>query len=167
MSLKKELQRIIGLENPFSEASKKLHGTWMLVNDKLAQIREFQDGGIAYLYNENGEPYKEIVKTLETWLPESGNYALSNGSFATIVKTAKRQWLKSFHDSFYSIYIEGRKPKNYLNELAHAKKQDILVDGTKTIWWWDTVIGYIKNHKTIVCTNKNFVQEITDWSKNT
>ena len=166
MSLKSELQKIINLDNPFNEASKKLYGTWMLVNGVIVQIRQFEEH-TAYFYNENGDSCKEIVKTLETWLPESGNYKLSTGNFVTIIKTAKRQWLKSFHDSFYSIHVEGKKPLNYLNEIAHTKKQDILVDKNKTIWWWNTTIGYVKNHKTIVCTNKNFIQELIDWSKNT
>jgi hypothetical protein len=170
MPLRTALSRILNLEEPFNEAEKKLRHTWMFVNDELQYIQEFQDSNIVLVVDTiTNKTSKVKVKTLEVWLPEAGVYPLPNGNFVLLTKLPKRQWLKSFSDTYYRMSLFGEKDQkdSMHKQLAKVKKQNIYVDHNKFIWWWDTKIGHVSSSHSLKCTNQHFSQELVDWCKQT
>jgi hypothetical protein len=170
MSLFTELQRIMDLEYPEEEANKKLVDTIMFVNGKLEHILKFyvpENIVLVRDYNLCCEVQK-TVKTLEVYLPEAGVYPSPKGYYVIITKIPKRQWLKSFSTSFYSVDIVGGdvETNNVLTEISKVKKCNIFVTSQGYIFYWKQIIGYIQDSKTIICTNKAFKQELIDWDRN-
>jgi len=159
-----------GLNNVLSEANKKLVNTYCFLDGKIQKCREFREGGKVSYYNDtNTEMCKVVVKTFDIWLPESGLYQLEDGSIFLVMKQPNRQWARSFSDSFYEvILVSGKFSDNmFYNQLAHAKKLDLAVTKERYIFWWNHLIGYIKDTNNIVCTNIAFKQELIDWSRGT
>lgn len=168
MSLMTELQRIMDLPDPREEAKKKLVGTTMIINGRPMKTMSFffDDGAIEVDLGNTSTCIK--VKTLEVYLPEAGVYKHQDGYHVIITKVPKRQWLKSFHLSYYNVNTVGRdgynKGANIFDGIFDKKKQDIFVTEEGFIYFWTKKIGYIKDTNTIVCTNKVFKQELIDWS---
>lgn len=167
--LMKELQRVFDMKEPWDEAKKKLHETWVIVNGEPVKILEFYgtDSSIVDAKQTNGEIKAISVETLELFLPESGIY--SDGKVGLlVVKLPKRQWQKSFSDLFYKVRTVTKEaaliPKNYLDIIYKGKRQDIFVDGKKNIWFWENLVGKIDKGN-IVCLDMNFEQELRDWSR--
>jgi hypothetical protein len=173
MSLKTELQKIINLYDPFVEASKKLVNTYMYVNEELHYIKAFDavDGSII-TYDEKKELHIKIkpIKSLKVWLPETGIYPFANGNFVILSRSAKKQWLKSFSDSFYITQIKGnaqwkgiKGKKELIIEMSKRNCLIIYTAPDKYIWYIDRIIGYVKNSAEIICTEPIFQQELKDW----
>jgi hypothetical protein len=166
LPLRTALTRILNLEEPFTEASKKLQNTWMFVNEEIQFVKEFLDNNCIYIKNYTTDKTEKVkVKTLDVWLPEAGIYALSSGNHVLITKLPKRQWLKSYSDSYYRMALYGDKYQkgSIHKEASKSKKQNIYVDEHKYIWWWDTPIGHVNNSNSIKCTNQHYSQELKDW----
>jgi hypothetical protein len=169
LPLRTALTRILNLEEPFSEASKKLQNTWMFVNDELQFVKEFLDNNCVCIRNFTTEKTEKVkVRTLDVWLPEAGVYALSSGNHVLITKLPKRQWLKSFSDSYYRMSLFGNKDQkgSLYKEASKSKKQNIYVDQDKYIWWWDVKIGFVNSSHSLKCTNQHYEQELRDWNRN-
>ena len=159
-----------GLNNVLSEANKKLASTYCFLNGKIQKCREFREGGVVYHYNDTQtEMIKTNITSFNIWLPESGLYQLADGSIFLVMKQPNRQWARSFSDSFYEvILVSGKFSDNmFYDQLAHAKKLDLAVTKERYIFWWNHLIGYIKDTNTIICTNMAFKQELIDWSRGT
>jgi len=168
--LHNELQKIFpGLHNVISEANKKLTGTYCFINGKLKKCREFHDKGSVYHYNTTNTKMEETtVTSFKIWLPESGLYQLPNGALFLILKQPKRQWAKSYSDDYYHIIpIDGDYTDNFYEQLSEANKLNIAITRNGFIYWWNQLIGYIKNEDNIVCTNTAFKQELIDWNRRT
>jgi hypothetical protein len=168
MSMLSDLQTIMDMNDPWAEARKKLVGVWMFVNGKLVYIVDFSkpDNGVFINYNEGDREFVKNPK-LEVWLPESGLYQVDK-ILLTISKVPKRQWLKSFSSSFYTINTPDKSPlpKDFkIGDIERAKKLDIAVDKHARVWYWENLIGYIKDSSNIVCTNLVYKQELLDWNK--
>lgn len=167
--LLRELVRIMDLEDPTDEARKKLERTWMVVNGELLFIKEFffDDSCVFTQDPGTGEDIAVIVETLDVFLPEAGLYPIANGNILYINKIPKRQWLKSYHDSFYTCKVIGsvRNATPVLPQIVGKNKQDIAVDKNQGIWYWDTLIGHVKDSMSIICINTMFKQELIDWSR--
>jgi len=157
------------LETPYDEAQKKLQGTMMFVNGELKEIHKFyfDERVVQTIDHLTGNAATEKVETLEVYLPESGVYASPYGFHVIITKIPKRQWLKSFHSSFYRVSVVGDTGNcsNILASVSKAKKLNIFVDSKGYIYYWNRLIGYIKDPSTYTCTNKAFRQELIDWDK--
>lgn len=169
LPLRTALTKILNLEDPFNEAEKKLRHTWMFVNDELQYIHEFQDGNIILVLDPSTNKASKIkVKTLEAWLPEAGVYPLPNGNFVLLTKLPKRQWLKSFSDTYYRMSLYGDNPQadSMHRQMSKVKKQNIYVDPNKVIWWWDIKIGFVNSACSLKCTNQHYEQELRDWNRN-
>lgn len=165
----RELVRIMDLEDPLDEVKRKLSRTWMIVNGELKFIREFfiNDGLVVVEDDLTDKQSTIIVKTLDIFLPEAGLYPIANGNILYINKIPKRQWLKSYSDSFYTCKVIGsvRDKIAALPQIVGKKKQDIAVDKNQDIWYWDVPIGHVKDSMSIICTNMMFKQELMDWSR--
>lgn len=174
MTILSSLQEIMDLKDPWDEAKKKLTGTWMWCDGTIQYIRAFLDNThISTIDTVTNEGKNLLVKDLKVWLPETGIYPFANGDWIYLQKLPKRQWLRSFSESFYEIQLKETKQKlkkdskYYIKELANSKKVDIYVTPEKLIYWRNICIGHIKNEEELVCTNTHFSQELIDWSKNT
>jgi hypothetical protein len=158
------------LPNPVDEASKKLIGTMMFVNGKLKQVDKFlfDLDAVAVFDYDKDTTVAEVVKTLEVYLPEAGAYAHPDGYYVVLNKIPKRQWLRSFHSSFYNVQIVGERltSNEIMAGIADKKKVNVFVSFDKYIYYWSNTIGYVKNSSTLVCTNPAFKQEIIDWDRN-
>lgn len=169
-TLLKELKRIIDLKEPLEEAKKKLTDTYMLVNGRVAFVRSFDnaDDNIIFITDtQTGEHLNEDVKTLDVWLPETGVYKLKDGYCAYITKIPKRQWAKSFNRNFYKAKILGLEKDlstSRYTEVANSVRESITNDIGGNIWFLNKRIGIISN-KTVTCLDKNYLQELKDWSK--
>ncbi|UOF80668.1 hypothetical protein [Caudoviricetes sp.] len=178
MVLEQELRKIFQLEDDtllFDEAKKKLIGTIMLVNGVPITITSFnwetdEITGSEWVGMVGNKKWK--VKTLQTYLPEAGLYPLSTGQLLLVTKHPKRQWYKSYHSNYYVLKLIGSQRKgvedkvlNHIREIYKKERKDIHVDGVGDIYYFSLKIGYILNKKHLVCTNKNFVQELIDWLK--
>ena len=166
----KELTRIMDLTHPEEEAKKKLSKTYMILNGKVAFISEFSIGHNQVVVYDNFTAKSDIVtvETLKTFLPEAGLYQLKNGNLYLLLKIPKRQWLKSFSYTFYKmvcLYEECPQAYEPLNDIYNISKKDIAVSGNGIIYYWGKAIGFIKNSNTITCSNINYHQELTDWSR--
>jgi hypothetical protein len=168
MSIKSELEKIFpNIPNIFEEANKKLTNVHLFIDNKLHHIKEWcKDYAICY-NKKTGDTYTCTGNKISLWLPRAGIYPLSNGNFVLLTKIPKRQWCRSYSELFYSFATMGsNKGKvDVYEEISTKTPIDIYIDPQKFIWWWDIKIGYIKNSKTVVCTDKEFVQEIKDWLK--
>lgn len=167
--LKDELCRIMDMNDPLHEANKKLLGTWMIVNSKLMEIKEFlPTDNIIYAYSKKENKNINIkVETLDVFLPETGLYSREDFGAVFIHKVPKRQWFKSFHISFYQLIYLGKqnKGKGIMENLHKIKPIKFWVSPEADIYYRDNNIGYIDNNLNIVCTNILFKQELMDWNR--
>lgn len=156
------------------EAKKKLHNTYMVVNGAIWFVKEldFASGCALCTASTKSPKYSKIkVDTLSTWLPETGLYPLTNGVAVLIVKLPKRQWLKSYSDTYYSMKFVGQSelPVDPSFSTCHqvylSKKTSIFVDASGFIYYFDKKIGYVKDSNTLVCTDSKFLQELKDWER--
>lgn len=170
MSILSELQRIMELDNPLTEAHKKLAETYMFVNGELSLVFDLTSSNKIGVYLKNGDKsyiLDKNIQTLDVWLPETGLYFDSKGSLIYVSKVPKRQWLRSYSPNFYnSIHVETKNGVKWtsLSDVAKSKKHDIAVDSRGNIWHHTMKIGYVKDSQTYTCTNQMFKQELIDWN---
>jgi hypothetical protein len=168
MSLEKELQRVMDMQNPWDEAKKKLLETWCIVNGAPFYLRDFSSMSTVEGKFSGVDKQAEItVETLEVFLPESGLYPTTKGNACLVIKKPKRQWQKSFNENFYTVMMIGNvgtQPKNYIEEIAKSKRVDIFKDKSGDIYYWETKIGRVEKN-TLICFDKNFEQELKDWRR--
>jgi len=169
MSLETELQRVLELNNPWDECKKKLIGTWVVINKQPMCFIEVVDAenSVVCVKLTDGKKAHITVETLDTFLPESGLYPLSDGSLVLLVKKPKRQWRKSFNEEFYSVKCVGEKstlPKPWLSDVFSNKVADILCDKKGNIYYWENLIGR-REKTTIICLDATFEQELLDWRR--
>lgn len=170
MCLETELRRVMDMASPWDEAKKKLTGTWVIINKEPCYFIEIVDvdENLVHVQGTKGEKKHVKVETLDTFLPESGLYPLSNGQLLLMVKKPKRQWKKSFSDDFYSYKAIGKKtnlPKGWLADVYSNKVSDIACDKEGHIYFWENLIGR-RSKDTIICLDNNFEQELLDWRRN-
>lgn len=166
MTLLQHLQRIMDLPNPLEEANKKLVDTYMLVNGQVKMIKEFniyEDTAITWSPKTNISSIEKI-ETLEIFLPEAGLYQLDKKGFVCLTKKPLRQWHKSYRPGNYNVEPFGSGIDNsFICELVGKQKKDILVHSNGFIYYWNKIIGRVKNSSEIVCTNIHYKQELMDW----
>ena len=166
MTLLEHLQRIMNLPNPLEEANKKLVDTYMLVNGQVKLIKEFNiygDDAVVYCPKKDNI-FVEKIETLEIFLPEAGLYQLKAGGHVCLTKKPNRQWHKSYRPGNYNVEPFGSGTGNsFICELVGKQKKDILVHSNGLIYYWNKVIGRVKNSSEIVCTNIHYKQELMDW----
>lgn len=166
--LLENLKQILDLEEPKHEAKKKLTGTWMVVNNVLTLVNDFDftKTPIKCFVSKGGlSTYISDPLTIEPFLPESGIYKL-NHYWVIIEKRPVRQWLKSMADSFYSI----KTLSNYdlvFNTIENIdtkqKPQYIVLDLDKTLYYWNMPIGYLNENNKLILTNINYKHEVQKW----
>lgn len=173
MSLISELQCILDLKEPQGEAEKKFAKTYMLVNGEIVYVAGFNWNEQCLLTSTpNGGVLSYEVDSLEVFLPETGIYLLNIKKDVIpvfIQKIPKRQWLKSFSNSFYRMTHLSNGTEIKVNNVVYLDlvkgRIPIYVDRNQDIWHSYLRVGYIKNSTTLVCTNKLFEQELKDWWK--
>lgn len=150
------------------EAQAKLQDTDMLIDGKLYYIYEIGQDYIRAGDGEGNEPVFREVSSLEVWLPETGVYFHKySGSPIFLQRKPLRQWKKSFSSDFYKIsFPKGSFPFSVL-EVDPTIRREFWVDAEGTIWHYESVVGYIKDSQSLVCTTKLYEQELRDWVNNT
>ena len=166
--LKKCLQEIMDLDEPFVEANKKLIDTYIFINDELVYLKEIGEGtGTVIVEDLEHRVLKRMkVSTIKVFLPETGIYPLEKGGFVFLTRLPKKQWHKSFTTNNYSfLCVNCKKDSKTILNISKSKRYILYVDSDKQIYYLTRCIGYIKNAQEVVCTNLNFKQELKDWIK--
>lgn len=177
--LHKHLKRILSLQSDnlcFEEARKKFTDTYMLVNGSLAKIKAIQWTDKKLVIENKGKLEEVYVKELEPFLPDTGLYRLdSSGQALFVIKVPKRQWLKSFSETYYDYANVGQNKSGFtyskhwhlFSDMSKSKRMDFFVDADKYIWYHTRKIGYVKDSNTLICEDSRYIQELKDWSRDT
>lgn len=173
--LVKRLREILEIDNPKTEADRKLVNTVMLVNKVPTKIKSFDlDNSfiMGYICNDFTREESCVLKVedLDVYTPEPGTYISRDKEIVLLEKIPKRIWYKSYHEAQYEIskICSGNiSPKNYGCDFIynHCIKKDLCVDKRNRIFFWNIHIGNVQENNKIQCTNPLFKQELIDWER--
>lgn len=152
------------------EANKKLVNTWCNINNVLSYIHEFDfvDGRVKITtIKPKKTAYWITPESFELFLPEAGLYKSKLGFPILIQKMPVKQWHKSYKDTYYKVTAVGdiQLESDYLVDVFTQKREDIMADSMKRIWYWDKQIGFLNDKEEVCCTNHLYKQELIDWSR--
>jgi hypothetical protein len=174
MMLEKELCRIMDFPNDIGKAyheavaNNKLRGTFMIVNNVLAYIKDFDVGGntVSCSVKPDGPTMDLVVNSLELYLPETGVYAI--GKQPTMLwRVPHKQWRKSFSWDFYSATGISNSTCSDVYKFFGLQAQKIIEHNNK-IYFYTKEIGNVIRAQPggvldINCTNPVFYQELSDY----
>jgi len=149
------------------EAQKKLHDTYLVVNDVLVYVKEISETSIRGFDNTYQDKLYvgDAVNSINAFLPDSGVYEVPKCGIIFLTKIPRKQWKKSFSTDFYSISGENAGDAIFKIYSCNLSPVNFYISKNH-LWYLKKKIGDVVA-QTIHLKDDDYRQELIDLTKRT